>query len=205
MCVLLVSVLICKYVSFITCAFIYPYLLSYVCCDDILYTWQVRNDFNKDVYSFDPYIWAKIRKISYFDPYFLSKFGEMYSFDPLFRPFVAFRVNMRCWASLSETQPRTPPPPPRPDSKVHGAHLGQVGPRWAPCRPHEPCYQGTFSNFLVWKYVISLKSVFEGPINNIPASIQIMVWRRPGDKQLSEPMMVRLPTHMRVTRPQSIN
>ena len=49
---LLVSVLICKYVSFITCAFIYPCLLSYVCCDDILYTWQVRNDFNKDVYIY---------------------------------------------------------------------------------------------------------------------------------------------------------
>ena len=29
-----------------------------------------------------------------------------------------------------------------PDSKVHGAHLGPVGPRWAPCWPHEPCYQG---------------------------------------------------------------
>ena len=53
--------------------------------------------------------------------------------------------------------------------------------------------------------MISLKSVFEGPIKNIPASVQIMAWRRPGDKQLSEPMMVRLPTHMRVTRPQSIN
>ena len=23
----------------------------------------------------------------------------------------------------------------------HGAHLGSVGPRWAPCWPHEPCYQ----------------------------------------------------------------
>ena len=23
------------------------------------------------------------------------------------------------------------------------AHLGPVGPRWAPCWPHEPCYQGT--------------------------------------------------------------
>ena len=47
---LLVSVLIRQYVSLITGAFIYPCLLSYVCCDDILYTWQVRNDFNKDVY-----------------------------------------------------------------------------------------------------------------------------------------------------------
>ena len=23
----------------------------------------------------------------------------------------------------------------------HGAHLGPVGPRWAPCWPHEPCFQ----------------------------------------------------------------
>ena len=52
---------------------------------------------------------------------------------------------------------------------------------------------------------ISLKSVSEGPINNIPASVQMMAWHRPGDEQLSEPMMVRLPTHMCVTRPQSIN
>ena len=29
-----------------------------------------------------------------------------------------------------------------PNTKVHGAHLGPVGPRWAPCWPHEPCYQG---------------------------------------------------------------
>ena len=29
------------------------------------------------------------------------------------------------------------------DSKVHGAHLGPVGPRWAPCWPREPCYQGS--------------------------------------------------------------
>ena len=25
----------------------------------------------------------------------------------------------------------------------HGAHLGPVGPRWAPCWPHEPCCQGS--------------------------------------------------------------
>ena len=27
----------------------------------------------------------------------------------------------------------------------HGAHLGPIGPRWDPCPPHEPCYQGSFS------------------------------------------------------------
>ena len=42
----------------------------------------------------------------------------------------------------------------------------------------------------------------KSPINNIPALVQIMAWRRPGDKPLSEPMMVRLPTHICVTRPQ---
>ena len=31
-----------------------------------------------------------------------------------------------------------------PDSKVHGAHLGPTGPRWAPCWRHESCYLGTF-------------------------------------------------------------
>ena len=31
----------------------------------------------------------------------------------------------------------------------------------------------------------------EGPINNIPALVQVMAWRRPGDKPLSEPMKVQ--------------
>ena len=35
---------------------------------------------------------------------------------------------------------------------------------------------------------ISLKFVLKGPINKIPALVQIMAWRRPGDKLLSEPM-----------------
>ena len=49
---------------------------------------------------------------------------------------------------------------------------------------------------------ISLKFVPKGPINNIPAMVQIMAWRRPGDNPLSEPMMVSLPTHICVARPQ---
>ena len=31
-----------------------------------------------------------------------------------------------------------------PDSKVYGAHLGPIGPRRAPCWPHEPCYMGCY-------------------------------------------------------------
>ena len=49
---------------------------------------------------------------------------------------------------------------------------------------------------------ISLKFVPKGPINNIPALVQIMAWRRSGIKPLSEPMMVSLLTHICVTRPQ---
>ena len=37
----------------------------------------------------------------------------------------------------------------------------------------------------------SLKFVPKGLINNIPALVLIMAWRRPGDKPLSEPMLVR--------------
>ena len=49
---------------------------------------------------------------------------------------------------------------------------------------------------------ISLKFVPGAPISNIPALVQIMAWRRPGDKPLSGPMMISLPTLICVTRPQ---
>ena len=49
---------------------------------------------------------------------------------------------------------------------------------------------------------ISPKYVPKGPTNNTPAVVQIMAWCRPGDKPLAETMMVSLPTHICVTRPQ---
>ena len=52
---------------------------------------------------------------------------------------------------------------------------------------------------------LSLKFVPKGPMNNIPTLVQIMAWRRPGDKPLSEPMMDNLLTHICVTRPQWVN
>ena len=48
---------------------------------------------------------------------------------------------------------------------------------------------------------ISLKFIPKDAINNIPTLVQIMVWRRPGDKPLPEAMMVSLLTHIWVTRP----
>ena len=53
----------------------------------------------------------------------------------------------------------------------------------------------------VWILIkISLKFVPKVRNSNIPALVQIMAWRRPGDKPLSEPMIVKLPTHICVTR-----
>ena len=49
---------------------------------------------------------------------------------------------------------------------------------------------------------ISLKFVPKGPINNIPSLVQVMAWCRPGDKPLTEPMVVKSLTHICVTRPQ---
>ena len=49
-----------------------------------------------------------------------------------------------------------------------------------------------FLNENTWISIkISLRFVPEGPINIIPALVQIMAWRRTGDKPLSEPMMIQ--------------
>ena len=51
-------------------------------------------------------------------------------------------------------------------------------------------FKCNFLNENVWIPIkISLKFVPNGPINNISALVQIMAWRRTGDKPLSETMM----------------
>ena len=52
---------------------------------------------------------------------------------------------------------------------------------------------------------ISLKFGPKGPTYDIPTLVQVMAWRRSGDKPLSEPMVVSLLTHICVTRPQWVN
>ena len=44
-----------------------------------------------------------------------------------------------------------------------------------------------------WKFVSKVR------INNIPALVQIMAWRLLGDKSLSEPVMIKLLTYIRVS------
>ena len=63
-----------------------------------------------------------------------------------------------------------------------------------------------FLNENMWiSFKIPLKFVPKGPINNIPVLVQIMAWRRPGDKPLYEPMLVFVQTHICVNRPQWVN
>ena len=70
----------------------------------------------------------------------------------------------------------------------------------------EDIFKCIFLNENVWIPIkISLGFVPKGPINNIPALVQIMAWRRPGDKPLSDSMMVSSPAHICVTRPKWVN
>ena len=77
-------------------------------------------------------------------------------------------------------------------------------------RPRQRCrhfsediFQCVFLTENVWTSIqISLKFVPNGPIDNIPALVKIMAWRRPGDKPLSEPMLIILLMHICITRPQ---
>ena len=67
-------------------------------------------------------------------------------------------------------------------------------------------YKCTFLNENVWiSLTISLKFVPKFLITNIPALVQIMAWRHPGNKPLSGPMMVSSSMHICVTLPQWVN
>ena len=81
--------------------------------------------------------------------------------------------------------------------------VNTLRPRQNGCHFPDDIFKWIFLNENVWISIkISLKFVPTGPINNIPTLVQIMAWRRPGDKPLSEPMMVDLLTRICVARPQ---
>ena len=69
--------------------------------------------------------------------------------------------------------------------------------------------QATFSKTFSWMKMYEFRLRFHKfvpkvPNDNISALVQIMAWRRPGDKPLSEPMISFL-THICVTWPQCVN
>ena len=69
-------------------------------------------------------------------------------------------------------------------------------------------FQTTFSIALSWMKIYKLRSRFHWNLfPRVQLTIfqhwfQIMAWRRPGDKPLSEPMVVSLLMHICITRPQ---
>ena len=85
-------------------------------------------------------------------------------------------------------------------TSVNSLRLRQNGRHFA-----DDIFKCIFLNKNVWIPIkISLKFVPKGPVNIIPALVQMMAWRRPGDKPLSEPIMVSLPTHICVALPQRV-
>ena len=74
------------------------------------------------------------------------------------------------------------------------------------CHFADDTFKCMFVNENVWTLIkISLMFVSKGPVSNIPALVQMMAWHQPGDKPSSEPMMVRLPAHICITRPQWVS
>ena len=64
----------------------------------------------------------------------------------------------------------------------------------------ETCFTFGFGYLTHWGR--DKKFVPKGSIDNISALVQILAWRRPGNKPMSEPMLVNLLMHICVTRPQ---
>ena len=85
-------------------------------------------------------------------------------------------------------------------------HINTLRPRQNGCHFPDDIFKGIFVNGNISTSIkISLKILPKVLTNNIPSLGQIMAWHRPGDKPLSEPMLVSLLTHICVTRPQWVN
>ena len=87
-----------------------------------------------------------------------------------------------------------------------GLSIGQLRSRKNGRHLPDDIFKSISLNENVWiSLKFSLTFVPEVLINNIPSLVPIMAWRRPGDKPLSEAMLVRLPTHICVTRLQWVS
>ena len=81
--------------------------------------------------------------------------------------------------------------------------LNTLRPRQDGCHFAEDIFKCILLNENVWISInFSLKFILRVPIDNITALLQIIAWRRAGNKPLSEPMMASFPTQICVTRPQ---
>ena len=89
------------------------------------------------------------------------------------------------------------------NTRVAGDLINTLRPRQYGCHFPSNIFTWIFVNENIWILIkISLKFVPKGLINYNVSFVQIMAWRRPSDKPLSEPAMVNLLTHICITRPQ---
>ena len=74
------------------------------------------------------------------------------------------------------------------------------------CHFADNIFKCIFLNEIIWISIkLSLKFVPEGPMNYIPALVQIMAWCWLDDKPSSESMLVNLLMHICATWPQWVN
>ena len=85
-------------------------------------------------------------------------------------------------------------------------HFNTLRPRQNVWHFADSIFKHIVFNENVWILITSsLKFVPKGPTNKFSALVQIMAWHLPGNKPLSEPMMISLSTHICITRPQWVN
>ena len=95
----------------------------------------------------------------------------------------------------------------KPDFKITPETYNEICSQWSYVNTSKPGQHGRQFADDIFKCIffnenwcilieISLKYARKGPIGNDPALVQIMAWRRTGDKPLSEPMVVSLYTDM---------
>ena len=87
----------------------------------------------------DPRCEICVRKLQY-RIYFRSFHIHTLRTNGFFLAFLKVELHMVHWSTVVSLITRFMGPT--------WAHLGPVGPRWAPCRPHEPCYLGWYDRAL---------------------------------------------------------
>ena len=108
------------------------------------------------------------------------------------------KASPRCQATRKHTKEKRS----QRDAHFRSPNFNTLRPRQNGLHSADDIFKRIFVNQNIWILIkMSLKFVPTAAINNIRALVQIMAWRRPDDKPLSEPMMGNLPTHICVTRP----
>ena len=116
------------------------------------------------------------------------KLAKIYLSKMSFKPPRVQWVNTHNHTSKAPFHPWVCPSPRRTGCNLDNTlRLRQNG-----CHFPDNIFKCIFLNETVWISIkISLKFVPKVPIDNIPALVQVMAWRRIGNKPLSEPMLTR--------------